>query len=215
MEESWSQFFGHQGHPNARTDVSHPINSTSRPSQCWHETIHENVGDSEWNCTAGEGSAASRSATLDPQRPQVRVCLCRQQHSLLLGPSSSNSVWAVPPIHRRRRHQLSQQLGAFRRPVFRKSRGLAIVKPPHIAPFSPSLPATAATPGFDALSLSRSTCGQHTLPSIQSCCTTPGNQETIYKVAHRITGAASLLPSPNRRARRHVSPCPHDLLLGR
>ena len=54
-------------------------------------------------------------------------------------------------------------------------------------------PAIAAIPGFDALKEKRSAYGDHTLTSIQSCCRTPGNQETTSKMAHRTSGAASLL----------------------
>ena len=47
------------------------------------------------------------------QRSQACDCLCSRQHSLQLGPPSSDSMRAALSVRRRRCHQITQQLGAF------------------------------------------------------------------------------------------------------
>ena len=86
--------------------------------------------------------------------------------------------------------------------IFRQHAGRTVRLPPPLSP-SPAVtwrphrpvfhPSNCSHPGFDALSLQRSAWEHRTLTSIQSCCRTPGNQETTSKMAHRITGAASLM----------------------
>ena len=116
------------------------------------------------------------------QRSQVCVCLCGQQHSLQLGPPSTDGMRAALSVRRRRCHQITQQLGAL---AAHKSRRPTIARPYHNASFSP-LPQQLQP-------LLVVTCCMRTLTSIQSCCMTPGNQQTTSKMAHRIAGAASLL----------------------
>ena len=127
------------------------------------------------------------------QRSQVCVCLCSQQNPFQLSPPSSDSMRAALSVCRRRCHQITQQLGALAAQSSmsfedQRSHGRTIT-----LRFFFASPATAATPGFDALSLQRSVRGHSTVTSFQSCCRTPGNQETTSKTAHRITGAASSL----------------------
>ena len=75
-------------------------------------------------------------------------------------------------------------------------------------------PATAATPGFDALSLKSSACGHRTLTSIQSCCRTPGNQETTSIMAAAQHGRRfAFCLHPIGRAPGHGAPCPRSLQL--
>ena len=60
-------------------------------------------------------------------------------------------------------------------------------------------------------SLRPSACGHRTLTSVQSCCKTPGNQETTSNMAHRIGGTAlhcGLTQSYSSRTWRSLSANP-------
>ena len=127
------------------------------------------------------------------QRSKVCMCLLVQSaepvpvESSIVRQHAGCTVRLPPPLH-----QITQQLGALAAQSSmsfedQRSHGRTI------ASFFSASPATAATFGFDALSLQRSVRGHRTVTSIQSCCKTPGNQETTSKTAHRITGAASSL----------------------
>ena len=104
------------------------------------------------------GSAACLSATWEPSARKYVSCLRSQQHSLQLSSPSPNSMRAAPSIGRHRRHQFTQQPGAF---IAQSSISLEDQRP-HGGSitfrFSVS-PATVAAHRFDALSLQRAACG--------------------------------------------------------
>ena len=149
-------------------------------------------------CTHSSLPAAEESllqGALQPWIPtRASKCLPEQRAALvpagssIFRPHAGCTVRSPPPLLPR--HAVTWCL---RRPVFHKSRRPTLVRPFHNASSSPLLQATAATPGFAALSLYRSACGHRPLTSIQSCCRTPGKQQTTSKMAHRITSAASLV----------------------
>ena len=85
------------------------------------------------------------------QRSQVCVCLCSQQNPLQLSPPSSDSMRAALSVRRRRCYQVSQQLGVL---TAQPSTSLENQRSHrHTIALRLASPATAATPGFDALSL--------------------------------------------------------------
>ena len=126
---------------------------TSHESRNGSTSKQNNARTTNYSASHRGGSAAGRpSRTLrssGSQRSQVCVCLCSQQYSLQLGSPSSDSMRAALPIRRRHCHQITQQLGSS---AAQSSTSLDLTAVPYRFVFSAS-PATAATQGFDALSL--------------------------------------------------------------
>ena len=72
------------------------------------------------------------------------ACLRSQKHSFQLGSPSSDSMRAALSVRRRPCHQITQQLGAFRRPVFHKSRRPTVAQPSCNALLSPLPPSNCS-----------------------------------------------------------------------
>ena len=143
--------------------------------------------------TASSSSIGQDSSVVFPKfviRASISLSRVHFRHRLLLtfrqrAGCAVRSPPPLPPNH--------AATWCPRRPVFQKSRRPTIARPCHKVSSSPLLQRLQPLLVSDVLSLQRSACGHRTLTSIQSCCRTPGNQETTPGMAHRILGAASLL----------------------